>query len=338
MSLIPKWTDMFVLFFFFFFYFFVVLSIWWVNGQLFGERENGGETCLGVKEWKGVGDENWTCVSQRSFNSVLWLFLFSFTGPRVVARSFLSYERGQALLLWLVDRRDWTRPSGKLIRLSVPSFFFFRPSAFLRFIRSCCWPSLLKKKLRVLTELYPSSSWTPFLEKIFSTGTFEVDPYLASWFPCKNFVKFYKGMTLRNILLIGVITWLCFQVPSHRIWCFVSSKNPFEWELGKLLPKPLALDLMEIPDLFFRKDSYHQNTSYKKIWRQRCCWKTFNLQTLFCLCFVQSSSKEAMDLPFIGPKFPWGAKLEVFAVAININSGHSTIWNLESWNLQLLYL
>jgi hypothetical protein len=38
------------------------------------------------------------------------------------------------------------------------------------------------------------------------------------------------------------------------------------------------------------------------------------LQTLFCSCLVQDSFKEDTDLAKIGPKFPWGAKLEALTV------------------------
>ncbi len=57
-----------------------------------------------------------------------------------------------------------------------------------------------------------------------------------------------------------------------------------------------------------------ETTSSKRILRKnegnnKSCRKTANFQTWSCLCFVQNSSKDAMDLARICPKFQWGAKL-----------------------------
>jgi hypothetical protein len=69
--------------------------------------------------------------------------------------------------------------------------------------------------------------------------------------------------------------------------------------------------------LLFRRASYHQNESSKKMKGIKVVEKRSICKLCSVHFFVQDSPKEATDLAKIDSKVPWSAEFEIFTVFFN---------------------
>ncbi len=89
----------------------------------------------------------------------------------------------------------------------------------------------------------------------------------------------------------------------------------------QLPSKPLTLDIMKTLDLiFFQKGLLLSICVLRKNEWNKSSRRTFDLESRFCSFLSQNSPEEATNLAENGPMFPWGPKLETFAIYFTVYS------------------